>query len=84
MRERLIAGTAERVFKPADIIEWDNHAFKGETRYSLVEIDDREAVHAQCTDDTASGLFLREEIDLEATPIIFLFPRGVEIKKALQ
>ncbi|MCP1676416.1 hypothetical protein J2T57_003577 [Natronocella acetinitrilica] len=61
---------AERTFEPADIVDWDNHSFEGETRYDLVEIDGRPAVHAVCTDSTASGLFFREEIDLEQTPII--------------
>ena len=62
--------SAERLFKPADIIQWESHSFEGETRYQLVEVDGREAVHAVCDEGTASGLFLREDIDLTETPIV--------------
>ncbi|SEO79165.1 DUF3047 domain-containing protein [Aquisalimonas asiatica] len=61
---------AERVFTPADIIDWKRHSFEGETTYELVEIDGREAIHARCTDGTASGLFLEDSIDLNKTPIV--------------
>ncbi len=57
-------------FTPADIIQWETHAFTGETRYQLTEVDGRQAVHAVCTDGSASGLFYEHDIDLEATPII--------------
>jgi hypothetical protein len=59
-----------RVFRPVDILQWEAHSFSGETRYRRVEVDGRSAVHAQCTGEAASGLFLRGEIDLEQTPII--------------
>ena len=59
-----------RVFTPADIIQWETHAFTGETRYQLTEVDGRQAVHAVCTDGSASGLFYEHDIDLEQTPII--------------
>lgn len=58
------------VYTPEDIIDWERHSFSGETRYELVEVDGRQAVHARCTDASASGLFLQEEVDLEATPIV--------------
>ncbi|MDN3519636.1 DUF3047 domain-containing protein [Aquisalimonas lutea] len=58
------------VYTPEDIIDWEGHSFSGETRYELVEVDGRQAVHARCTDASASGLFLQEEVDLEATPIV--------------
>jgi len=61
---------AEKVFVPADIIEWEAHSFLGHTQYSLIEVDGREAVHAVCDEGTASGLFLRQEIDLNETPIL--------------
>lgn len=65
------AGSAEEVvYTPEEIIEWESHSFSGETRYELVEVDGRSAVHAQCTDGSASGLFLEEEVDLEATPVV--------------
>ena len=60
----------EIVYSPADIIGWDPHSFDGETRYELVEVDGREAIHAQCTDGTASGLFLEQTIDLDETPVV--------------
>ncbi len=64
------ANETVRVFEAADSIEWERHSFTGETRYQLSEVDGRPAVHALCTDGTASGLFLHEDIDLERTPII--------------
>lgn len=64
------AVAGDRVFTPSDIAEWDAHSFEGETRYELVEIDDREAIHAVCEEGTASGLFFREDINLQETPII--------------
>ncbi|MFO8005279.1 DUF3047 domain-containing protein [Thioalkalivibrio sp.] len=57
-------------FAPADIISWAPHAFAGTTEYRLVEIDGRQAVQANCTDGTASGLFYRQDIDLTQTPIV--------------
>ena len=66
----LLLASGERVFTPADIIEWERHSFTGETGYSLIEVDGRQAVHAVCTEDSASGLFFREDIDLEETPVI--------------
>lgn len=64
------ATAQERVFAPEDIISWEAHSFEGETRYEVVEKDGRSAVHAVCDNATASGLFMREEIDLDATPIL--------------
>ncbi len=64
------ASHAELAFTPADIIEWEPHSFAGETDYQLVEIDGREAIHAHCTEGTASGLFYEEDINLSETPIL--------------
>lgn len=64
------AAEGARVFTPADINQWEAHSFTGETRYELTEIDGRQAVHALCTDGSASGLFYEHNIDLEETPII--------------
>ena len=58
------------VFTPEDIIEWERHSFSGDTHYELVEVDGRSAVHAICTDGTASGLFLQDDVDLQKTPIV--------------
>lgn len=66
----LHAEDVARVFRPADLIQWQPHSFSGETRYRLTEVDGRSAVHAQCRDEAASGLFLRQEIDLDRTPIL--------------
>ncbi len=62
--------STERVFTPSDIAGWNSESFKGETRYELVEVDGREVLHAVCDDATASGLYLRETIDLTRTPIL--------------
>jgi len=51
-------------------MHWAPHAFAGTTEYQLVEVDGRQAVEANCTDGTASGLFYREDIDLTRTPIV--------------
>ena len=64
------ADAAERVFSPTEILSWQRHSFSGETSYTLIEKAGRMAVHASCTNATASGLFLEEEIDLDATPIL--------------
>jgi hypothetical protein len=56
-------------FTPESMLQWEIQDFSGETRYTLVEIDGRQALHAQC-DDAASGLWLRREIDLNETPVV--------------
>lgn len=58
-----------RVFPPEALIAWRRHSFSGDTEYSLAAVDGVPAVHARC-DDSASGLFFDETIDLEATPIL--------------
>jgi hypothetical protein len=60
---------AELSFTPDAIAGWAPHSFKGDTAYALDEVDGRAAIHAVC-DDSASGLFLRREIDLTRTPIM--------------
>jgi hypothetical protein len=64
------ASFAAPTFGPADIIGWEPHSFAGTTDYRLVEIDDRLAIQATCTDGAASGLFYRRDIDLTQTPIV--------------
>ncbi|MGY6554573.1 MAG: DUF3047 domain-containing protein [Wenzhouxiangella sp.] len=56
-------------FEPAAIVEWESESFSGHTQYSLVEVDGRPAVHAECN-KAASGLWLRREIDLVKYPIL--------------
>ncbi|MCK8515616.1 DUF3047 domain-containing protein [Methylonatrum kenyense] len=58
-------------FSPQDIMrQWDRHSFEGETRYELVDLDGRTAIHAVCDQASASGLFYREDIDLRETPVM--------------
>lgn len=53
-------------FTPREILAtWQRESFQGETAYAL----DGEALRARCR-DSASGLFLRQTIDLRATPVI--------------
>ncbi|MFW5816707.1 MAG: DUF3047 domain-containing protein [Wenzhouxiangella sp.] len=56
-------------FAPGEIVEWERESFSGQTEYTLVEVDGRPALHAQC-DDAASGLWLRREIDIVNYPIV--------------
>ncbi|MEX1222593.1 MAG: DUF3047 domain-containing protein [Idiomarina sp.] len=59
------------IFEPTDIISWDKHSFSGYTDYQLTQTPTGEpAVYASCEQGTASGLFLREAIDLTKTPIV--------------
>lgn len=57
-------------FSPEEVIEWERQSFSGDTPYSLVEVDGRQAVHALCENATASGLYHRTKIDLRQTPIL--------------
>ena len=65
-----VQGGPAREFTPSDILEWESHVFAGETRYELVDTDQGKAIHAQCTGNSASGLFRRKTINLKKTPII--------------
>jgi len=56
-------------FAPEDILGWEKEKFEGETRYELTEVDGESALHAIC-DNSASGLYLEQSIDLEKTPVI--------------
>jgi hypothetical protein len=71
-------------FKPAEVVGWRPHAFKGETAYQAVRVDGREAVYAQCN-SSASGLVFEGPIDLRETPILEwswrvdeTFPPGID------
>lgn len=52
-------------FAPRDILAWQRESFQGETAYEM----DGDALRARCS-DSASGHFLKREIDLRLTPII--------------
>jgi Protein of unknown function (DUF3047) len=52
-------------FTPRDILDWQSESFQGETAYDM----DGEALRARCR-NSASGLFLKREIDLRVTPVI--------------
>ncbi|MEX1081770.1 MAG: DUF3047 domain-containing protein [Halofilum sp. (in: g-proteobacteria)] len=60
----------ERTFEPRAIAAWESHSFTGNTDYAYAEAVGQPAVHARCTQDTSSGLFLRETIELTKTPVI--------------
>lgn len=60
------AGAEPLAFTPREILAtWQRESFQGETAYML----DGEALKARCS-NSASGLFLRQTIDLRATPVI--------------
>lgn len=52
-------------FAPQDMLAWQREQFRGETVYEL----DGDALKARCS-NSASGLFLRQPIDLRLTPIM--------------
>jgi hypothetical protein len=59
------AAAASLLFTPGDILGWESERFQGETLYER----DGDALRARCR-NSASGLFLKQEIDLRATPVI--------------
>lgn len=52
-------------FTPRDILAWQREPFQGQTAYEL----DGEALRARCA-NSASGLYLRQRIDLRRTPVL--------------
>ncbi|NGX15437.1 DUF3047 domain-containing protein [Wenzhouxiangella sp. XN24] len=48
---------------------WEERSFSGETRYRVVELDNRAALEA-IADDSASALYREIEIDLKNTPCL--------------
>jgi hypothetical protein len=52
-------------FTPRDILAWQSESFQGETAYTI----EGEALKARCS-NSASGLFLKQRIDLRVTPVI--------------
>lgn len=63
--------TEPLVFQPDEIINWEQHSFSGYTDYQLKQTAaGNKAIYANCEQGTASGLFLRQAIDLTKTPIV--------------
>lgn len=58
---------ADVVFDVADMLDWKNKRFDGETLYSLQSPD---TMIKAVSRDSASGLFFKSEIDLQKTPVI--------------
>ena len=57
------------MLRDGDLGAWEEKEFSGKTIYETVRIDGRDAVRATSR-GTASGLFRRQRIDLERTPIL--------------
>ncbi len=57
------------VLRDGDIGAWEEKVFSGETRYERVSIDGRIVLRATSR-GTASGLFRKQRIDLEKTPVL--------------
>ena len=57
------------VLRNGDLGAWEEKVFSGKTTYETVQMDGRLVVRA-ISRGTASGLFLRQRIDLEKTPIL--------------
>ena len=51
------------------VLDWEKEVFSGETRYELSSFGEMEAIKAS-SDGAASGLFLKNRIDLQETPYI--------------
>lgn len=66
LSDRIIAGH----FSAKELILWEEHSFVGNTKYQLIWLDGREAVHAKSS-ATASGLFRNIRIDLKKTPWLY-------------
>ena len=57
-------------FSPAAISQWPTREFAAPVDYSLSEIDGQSAVLGRCEPGGASALYLEQNIDLDATPIL--------------
>jgi hypothetical protein len=60
---------ADVSWHPSAIVQWERQVFKGVTEYGLVAVDGIDALHARCK-SSASGLILKQTIDLKDTPIL--------------
>ena len=57
------------MLRNGDVAGWEEKVFDGKTRYETVRRDGRTVVRATSR-GTASGLYLRRRVDLDATPIL--------------
>ena len=64
-----MAQSAAPMSTPADIAQWPERSFDGDTAYTLVAYDGGEALEA-VADGTASARYLELDIDLDATPYL--------------
>ena len=69
VREHIAGAEDVAVLRNGDVAGWEEKVFDGKTRYETVRRDGRTVVRA-ASRGTASGLYLRRRIDLDATPIL--------------
>lgn len=60
---------ATSMFSSASLEDWEEESFEGNTKYSIVTIDDRQAIKAE-TSRSASALFRKHKVDLNKTPYL--------------
>ena len=63
--EKLMIGS----FSSGSLEYWESKKFKSQTLYQLVDLSGTQALKAE-SDDSASGLFKKQRIDLHQTPIM--------------
>ena len=63
--EKLMIGS----FSSDSLEYWESKEFKGQTKYQLVDLAGTRALKAESA-DSASGLFKKQRIDLQKTPIM--------------
>ena len=63
--EEIVVGA----FSEGELSGWETEVFKGETRYTLVDVDGQNVLKADA-DASASGLFKKMKIDLTQTPCL--------------
>lgn len=56
-------------FANENLAQWQTKSFKGDTRYTLTELDNRAVLKAD-SQASASGLFKEQRIDLQKTPYL--------------
>ncbi|MEL0167158.1 MAG: DUF3047 domain-containing protein [Pseudomonadaceae bacterium] len=57
-------------FSPADISQWPERTFTEPTRYQLDNRNGQTLLRADCANGQASARYLKQQIDLNATPIL--------------
>lgn len=56
-------------FSSGSIEQWESKEFKGQTHYQIVKLDGKAVLKAESA-DSASGLFKKQRIDLQKTPVL--------------